>query len=255
MAILSAQGPGTGTVNNAPTFVTQRAHPAQLTVITPHALSGGSYRKVTMMVMGDVEMDQVSGSGGLQVIDRPRRVAATQWYDRSPFQLTLNFIMDTTITSSTPINDMEEMQSWLEAASTAGTIIQPPYLTLTGPTPGTGRSWMLSTLTEKSRLYTPAGGQLQVIGVAVLYEFNPPYPYGSTSPAKTQQQTSTDKSSKTYVIKPGDTILKIAASQMGKASTANENAIKKANPHTIGTTKITTNLAPLAGVVLRIPAS
>lgn len=209
------------------------------------------------MVMGDVEMDQVSGSGGLQVIDRPRRVAATQWYDRSPFQLTLNFIMDTSITSQRPINDMEEMQTWLEAATVSGTIIQPPYLTITGPTPGTGRSWMLSTLTEKSRLYTPAGDQLQVTGVAVLYEFNPPYPYAGTSPAKNQQQTSSSKTTKTYTIKAGDTILKIAASPlgMGKASPANEQAIKDANPKILGTTKITTILTPLAGTVIRIPAA
>jgi hypothetical protein len=234
-----------------------RANKKQLTVLTPHALSGGHYRAVTVMVMGDAEMSQVSGSGGVQVIDRPRRVAATQWHDRSPFQLTLNFVMDTSITSSTPINDMEQMQKWLEAATTSGTIIQPPYLTITGPTPGTGRSWMLSTLIEKSRLYTPTGGQLQVMGTAVLYEFNPPYPYGKTSPSKIHRETSTHKGHKTWTIKSGDTILKIAASPlgMGKASTANELALKAANPHTIGTTKITANLAPLIGTVLVIPAA
>jgi hypothetical protein len=231
------------------------AHPKQLTVITPHALSGGSYRAITVLVMGDAPMDQVSGSGGQQVIDRPRRVAATQWYDRSPFQLTLNFIMDATVTSNTPISDMEQMQTWLDAATTSGTIIQPPYLTLTGPTPGTNRSWVLSTLTEKSRLYTPAGGQLQVVGTAVLYEFQPPYPYGSTSPAKNQQQTTNTKSHKTYIIKPGDTILKIAASQMGKASTVNEEAIRSANSALFGNIKITTNLGPFAGMVISIPAA
>jgi hypothetical protein len=231
-------------------------HPSQLTVITPHALSGGSYRKVSVMVMGDTEMDQVSGSGGLQVIDRPRRVAATQWYDRSPFQLTLNFISDAaTGISKTPISDMEQMQTWLESATTSGTIIQPPYLTITGPTPGTGRSWMLSTLTEKSRLYTPAGGELQVTGVAVLYEFNPPYPYSSTSPAKTAAASTASKSHKTYIIKPNDTILKIAASQMGKASTLNEEAIRSANAALFGSIKITTNLAPFAGMVISIPAA
>jgi hypothetical protein len=231
-------------------------NPSQLTVITPHALSGGTYTPVTVMVMGDAEMDQVSGSGGLQVIDRPRMVAATQWYDRSPFQLTLNFISDAaTGISQTPIDDMEQMQTWLEAATTSGTIIQPPYLTITGPTPGTARRWKFSTLTEKSRLYTPAGDQLQVTGVAVLYEFTPPYPYASTSPAKTAQNTSTTKTHKTYTIKAGDTILKIAASQMGKASTVNEQAIKAANPKTIGTTKVTTNLTPLVGTILAIPAA
>ena len=42
---------------------------------------------------------------------------------------------------------------------------------------------------------------------------------------------------------------------MDHAPAANEDAIRKANPHTIGTTKITTNLAPLAGKVLTIPAA
>ena len=233
-----------------------RANHKQLTIITPHHLSGGRYRPVTILVMGNSEMSQVSGSGGVQIIERPRRVAATQWMDRSPFQLTLNFVMDTSVTSRTPINDMEEMQTWLQAAETSGTIIQPPYLTLRGPTPGTGRRWMLSSLVEKSRLYTPSGGQLQVTGTAVLYEFNPPYPYGGTSPAKHQQQSTGHKTTRTWIIKPGDTILKIAASPhgMGKATTANELAIKDANP-VLHRVKVTTNLAPLKGTVLRIPAA
>jgi hypothetical protein len=238
-----------------PKLPVRQVHQRQLTVITPHPISGGSYRPITVMVMGEAEMSQVSGSGGVQVIDRPRRVAATQWFDRSPFQLTLNFISDATITSNAPISDMEEMQRWLDAPTTSGSIIQPPYLTLTGPTPGTNRHWMLSTLTEKTRLYTPSGGQLQVTGTAVLYEFQPPYPYNSTSPAKNQQQTTVNKSHKPYTIKPTDTILKIAASQMGKASTKNEQAIRDANPKTLGTTKITTNLAPLAGTVISIPSA
>ena len=230
-------------------------HPQQLTVITPHALSGGTYRKITIMSMGEAELAQVSGSGGVQVIDRPRRVAAVQWYDRSPFQLTINFISDATITSLTPISDMEEMQNWLEAPTTSGSIIQPPYLTITGPTPGTNRSWMLYTLTEKTRLYTPSRGELSVTGTMVLYEFNPPYPYASTSPAKNQQQTTSSKSHKTYIIKPNDTILKIAASQMGKASAANELLIRQANSALFGNIKITTNLAPFAGMVISIPAA
>jgi len=232
-----------------------RAHANQLTVITPHPLSGGTYSAVTIMVMGEAEMDQVSGSGGVQVIERPRRVGAIQWYDRSPFQLTLNFIMDATITSLTPISDMEQMQTWLDAPTTSGLIIQPPFLTLNGPTPGTGMPWMLSTLKEKSRLYTPSGGELQVIGTAVLYEFQPPYPYQATSPAKNQQQTTSSKTTKTYTIKAGDTIMKIAASQMGKATTANEQAIKNLNPTILGSQKITTNLSSSAGKVIRIPSA
>jgi hypothetical protein len=225
-----------------------------MTVITPHALSGGSYRTITIMVMGEAEMDQVSGSGGLQAIDRPRQVAATQWFDRSPWQLTLNFVMDTTITSPTPISDLEQMMTWLQAPATSGQIIQPPYLTITGPTPGTQFAWMLSTLKEKSRLYTPAGDQLQVMGTAVLYEFNPPYPYKATSPAKNQQNTTTNKTPKSYTIKAGDTIMRIAASQMGKASTANEVALRNANPAVLGLQKITTNLTPSAGIIIRIPS-
>ena len=250
MAILSAQGTGVGTQLPA-----SRVHSKQLTVITPHPLSGGSYRKITVMSMGEAERAQVSGSGGVQVIERPRRVAATQWFDRSPFQLTINFISDATITSLTPIDDMEEMERWLEAPGTSGSIIQPPYLTLTGPTPGTNRRWMLYSLVEKTRLYTPSGDQLQVTGTAVLYEFQPPYPYKAASPAKNQRQTTATKSHKTYIIKATDTILKIAASQMGKASAVNEQAIKTANAALLGSTKITTNLKPYAGMIISIPAA
>lgn len=253
--VTAYSGGGGGVDIIATTSPGSRAHPQQLTVLIPHPLSGGSYRNITVMSMGEAELAQVSGSGGVQVIDRPRRVAATQWYDRSPFQLTLNFISDISITSRTPISDMEEMQRWLDAPTTSGAIIQPPYLTITGPTPGTNRRWMLYSLVEKSRLYTPAGRQLQVIGTAVLYEFQPPYPYSATSPAKNQQQTSISKTHKTYTIKAGDTILKIAASQMGKASADNEQDIKTANQRVLGSTKITAILTPLIGTVIVIPAT
>jgi hypothetical protein len=233
----------------------RRIHSSQLTVLTPHTLSGGSYRPVTLMVMGEAEQSQVSGSGGVQVIDRPRRVAATQWFDRSPFMLTLNFIMDATITSSTPISDFAELERWLEAPTTSGTIIQPPYLSISGPTPGTSRHWMLSTLTEKTRLYTPSRGELSVTGVAVLYEFQPPYPYKSTSPAKNQRQTTTSKTSKTYTIKAHDTILKIAALKMGKASAENGMDILNMNRNVLGNAKMTVNLTNFVGKVIRIPSS
>jgi hypothetical protein len=151
---------------------------------------------------------------------------------------------------------MDEMQRWLEAAETSGSIIQPPYLTITGPTPGTNRRWMLYSLVEKTRLYTPQGDQLQVTGTAVLYEFQPPYPYASTSPAKNQQQTSTTKTHKTYTIRAGDTIMKIAASQMGKASPENEQDIVAANKAILGTAKITTPIGVyLAGTIIAIPSN
>lgn len=35
-----------------------------------------------------------SGSGGWQVVDRPKSTAATQWFDRSPFQLVFEGILD-----------------------------------------------------------------------------------------------------------------------------------------------------------------
>lgn len=244
-----------GTDFNSSPPIAPRVHPRQLTVLIPHVISGGSYRKITVMSTGEAEMAQVSGSGGVQVIERPRRVAATQWFDRSPFMLTLNFVSDTSITSRTPISDVEEMRRWLEAPTTSGSIIQPPYLTLTGPTPGTNRRWMLYSLVEKTRLYTPRGGELQVTGTAVLYEFQPPYPYRATSPTKHHREISTEKSHKRYVIRATDTILKIAASQMGKASAVNEQAIKAANPKVLGSTKITANLRPLAGTVIIIPAA
>ena len=66
--------------------------------LTPVNLSslnstGGSYSSVTLMLLGDATFGLI-GSGGWQVVDRPKQVAATQWFDRSPYQLQFDGLLD-----------------------------------------------------------------------------------------------------------------------------------------------------------------
>ena len=60
--------------------------PPTLLTITPLAAST-IYSPITVGLIEDSTYGPVSGSGGWQVIDRPKTFAATQWYDRAPFQL------------------------------------------------------------------------------------------------------------------------------------------------------------------------
>ena len=74
------------------------AHNNSVITLTPVNLSslnasGTSYTGITMMLLGD-SIFNLSGSSGWQVVDRPKQVAATQWFDRSPYQLQFEGLID-----------------------------------------------------------------------------------------------------------------------------------------------------------------
>jgi hypothetical protein len=69
------------------------------------SLSSGtfSYVPVKLMIMDDSTYSQTNSSGGWQVVDRPKTVAATQWYDRAPWQLQFKAYVAPEITDQIPI--------------------------------------------------------------------------------------------------------------------------------------------------------
>ncbi len=73
-------------------------HSNTIVTLTPVNLSslnvsGNMYSSIDFMLLGDATFN-LSGSGGWQVVDRPKQVAATQWFDRSPFQLQFDGLLD-----------------------------------------------------------------------------------------------------------------------------------------------------------------
>ena len=161
-----------------------------LTPILPHR--AGGYRSVTCSVFGEPKYTP-TGSGGWQTIDRPRQVAATQWFDRAPFQLTTDVMFDRTVTvgaarminegtSTNPIwvpsgndsveSDCLQVEKWLDQVPGQW---DPPAIQITGPIPGSQRLWVLTNAEFRDALRDPvAGYRTQQRATLTLLEYSPP---------------------------------------------------------------------------------
>jgi len=76
------------------------------TLVTLTPITGpttGSYSPVVMSLIDHGSFSPSSSSGGWQVVDRPKSAAATQWFDRSPWQLKFDAYLDKSITTITPV--------------------------------------------------------------------------------------------------------------------------------------------------------
>src|ERR1022692_13323 len=82
------------------------------------------------------------GTGGWQIVDRPKRPAATQWYDRSPWELDMTLMLDSETIYGRAGQSIEGwcqlLETWMDAVP--GTLL-PPVLALSGPIPGQQRQW------------------------------------------------------------------------------------------------------------------
>src|ERR1035437_6986703 len=121
-----------------------------LLMITPSSPNGaaGEYFQVPLAIAGDPVFDKVSGSGGWQVVERPKQKAATQWYDEAPYQLTIEAIIDPSVTNSshTPNQDVAQLISWQRIPTLHAAVIQPPTLKISGPVLGTDLPWVVYSI-------------------------------------------------------------------------------------------------------------
>ena len=274
-------------------------HDKSLLVLSPSS-PNGSYRPVILGVAGDPTFNQATGSGGWQIVERPKQAAATQWYDRAPFQISIPCMLDPTTTHSPyyPDDDVRELNSWLSAPSLSANVIEPPTIKISGPVIGTELDWVVYSISFDVALRAGMSGwsethqvndlqghrddlrsdmyaythREQVFGLTyapgaimqqsltiVLYEYNPPFASSvkSSSPAQTARRNLKTSSTRSYTVKSNDTLAIIAASQMGKASTVNEQAIIDANAgdKTLNLRSPNQILTTLVGKTIKIPAA
>jgi LysM repeat protein len=197
-------------------------------------------------LIGDSTFGPVQGSGGWQVIDRPKTVAATQWYDRSVFQLQMNLIIEDSFAGAGNTEKYCQMlESWLDV-STSSTNYQPDTFTLAGPIPGTTtatgsiREWFIYTMSFGNAIRnSPSNRIYQEISIT-CYEYQTPIPGGtSTSPAANAAANARTPQIATGTATLGSTV---ASGQVSTASTLNA----------VGTsTSITTQITSPTGVVGR----
>jgi hypothetical protein len=190
---------------------------------------------VTLNLTGDATYGPNNGSGGWQIVDRPKLTAATQWYDRAPYNLQIPVMLDHTSSSKTPISinvdpslsvepECARLENWMNKV--AGQLM-PPVLRISGPVPGTEKLWVMHTLEFKEALRdVNAGFRYQQTLNLEFYEYTPPlnnlfgnYGQGHAANWANNQQVNTGTQSyETYIVKDGDTLQKIATKMYGNAN-------------------------------------
>jgi hypothetical protein len=204
--------------------------------------TGVGYFNVTAGLIDHTSYGPIS-SGGWQVVDRPKQTSATQWFDRAPYKLDLEIILDKSVTSTISTvasniasnthprvnggeisslqsveTDCSQLELWLEPIPS---ILEPPTLKIDGPVPGTERTWLIYALdfTEAIRDFS-SGLRVQQRVKITLYEYTSALATATHtatySPAKAWTQNTIGsgvKISSLYTIKNGDTIQSIAGKQ------------------------------------------
>lgn len=177
-------------------------------------------------LLGDGSFKSASGgTGGWQIVDRPKQIAVTQWYDRSPWSLELPLMLDSEILYGQPGVSIESqcaiLVGWNDKIP--GTY-QPPIFTITGPVEGIDRQWLINALEFEGAIRDPqAGFRSQQKVQLTLYEYNAPLVStlqvaGNSPAAAAANALSAATASQTYTIYyavQGDTLDSIAASQLG----------------------------------------
>jgi len=193
-------------------------------------VNGGSnpiYFPVVCNLSGEANYAPAGSSGGWQIIERPKMVSATQWFDRPPFELSFTGILDLSIhTPAPPTSPADSVESliaqmfkWMDAIP--GTY-EPPIIRLSGPIPGKEKLWaptnvkLMGAIRDRN-----AGYRTQQTFEISFYEYTPPLgsTIGSYSNSTAQQWLQSQDPAAAggtqqyvlYTIKDGDTLNSIAA--------------------------------------------
>lgn len=192
--------------------------------LVPKGVNNKSYFAIVGNLIGDSQLSQVSGSGGWQIVDRPKNVAATQWYDRSPFQIQMTLLFDNSnLPEGRNASQMyQQLISWMSAIPNT---YQPPVFTISGPVPGaTGKTWFLYSVTVQDAIRDFSTGSVVQQGVQITcYEYNSPIPGFVSHAAAASQKTQI--TSKLYTIGQNQTVQTIARGPHGYKSSQKYNSL------------------------------
>jgi len=213
----------------------------KIVTITP-LNNNGNFTAINVGLAGSAVYTPSSSSGGWQIVDRPKRTAATQWVDRAPWSISFEGIINHQVTNNSSFstqneniiqtveNDCTRLESW---TSTVPGTLEPPVFQLTGPIPGIHHAWCLYTLEFGEALRDNNSGMRYQQNVKfTFYEYVPPFSNstiayaGGISPTDTYYYTNetitqTAPAFTTYVVKQGETVNQITAKfNLGKDSSA-----------------------------------
>lgn len=234
------------------------ANPSALVTLTPISSTNGAPTGsgITFGLLGDADYTPASGGqGGWQIIDRPRQVAATQWYDRSPMSLKMDLMISSEIIYGIGGQSIELIclivDGWQDKLPGTN---QPPIFAVAGPIPGIQHQWCLYTpdFTDAIR-DSQAGFRIQQKVTITLYEYNSPLQTQTNNPSPAAQATYIQNQQNSgaggymlYTVVAGDTLETIAANLLSNFAEWTEIAA-------LNNLRDPNNLYP--GQVLAIPNS
>lgn len=167
--------------------------------------------------LGDGPPQVNYGSGGWAVVNRPKRVAATDWQGLVPNEMAIPLVFDGFLRSRSVEKDISALTLMMRTPTKQTK--RPPVVRLTGPVPHTNVRWVINGIEWGPEERRSSDGHrirafftlqlLQYIPAEVLVE-------AKKSPAKeAQERNPAPASNKVYTVKKGDTLSGIAGWHLG----------------------------------------
>lgn len=166
-----------------------------------------------------------SSDAGWQFTKRPRKVSMTEWVGPDPYTLVVPIVMDNYATNGSVEAAWETLRGIMR--NPVGPRGQPAVVTVSCPiVPLTWLQWVIESLVPTVEYRrSPDGARSYIEATMTLYQWEPTdiaVTVAGSSPAQTVAASvaagGTVASSKTYVVKQGDTLSKIAQSQLGDSN-------------------------------------
>jgi LysM repeat protein len=183
-----------------------------------------------------------SSDGGWAVLSRPKKSGFTAWEGYAPYQMTLSIMFDGL---ANDVSQESEYRALLRIMrQPVGKAEQPSPVRLSGPVPMTSTPWVIQSVEQEAdSIIRREDGQIVRVAVAVnLLEYVEADVLVTLipSPAKkvNAKTAAAPGAGKTYTVKRGDTLSKIAQSQLGSWSRFREiatlNGIRDPNRVSVG---------------------
>ena len=151
------------------------------------------------------------GYGQYEIVDRPHRMSLTRWTGRQPFRLVVPILFDGWEDQESQEGDIDKLEQMALPTSPGG---EPPVVTINGAVPWKDLPWVIETIDWGDAIYArrnPIQRYRQYATITFLRKVKE-----DVAAAKVFRDKG--KGYRTYVVKRGDTLRKIAAHQLGDSA-------------------------------------
>jgi hypothetical protein len=188
----------------------------------------------------------ISGGGGWSVVSREKQVGMTEWTGYDPYTMDIPIVFDGFVDDTSVEANINSLY-WL-MRTPVGSRHEPAVLTISGPVPHTNLRWVINNIapstTADDEIRNDQGQRVRFTAVVTLIEHVPGNVLVShkKSPAKhhkaSKGRKGTTSSTRTYIVRRGDTLGSIAARLLHSSSKwhdiAKANGIRDPNSIKVG---------------------